>query len=242
VIKACDNVGAPCSGSALAPGTNWTVTYFSQGAAVSIADFGAEATVTLTGDNSLGPFPSSFESVARVSETDTVTIGGGSGAGTLEFDYQVAGPASATGGAIAFPAFYYVPVVNGLLQYGNQQGFGVVNGQAAVLIPFTFGTPQTFDIDFYALADILSWQTGSSASADYSDPVVLESLVVTNSSGAIIPNAPIDSASGFGYQSFEGPEPGSLVLLSSALVVLVALRRRGPFARHTVRKINGGGS
>ena len=231
-INACHNVGAPCSGSALAPGTNWTVTYLSQASAVSIALFGAEATVTLTGDNSLGSFPSSFESAARVGEQDTVTMGGGSGTGTLDFLYQVSGPASATGGAIAAAEFAYVPIVSGVLQYSNQTFFGVgPSGLADVIIPFTFGTPQAFDIDFYALADILSWTTGSSASANYFDPVVLQSLVVRDSSGAIIPHAPISSTSGFAYQSFEAPEPGTLVLCAFALVLVAALRRHKLFTR-----------
>jgi uncharacterized protein (TIGR03437 family) len=212
----CDHAGSPCSGSALASGTNWTVTYSSQSSVASLASFAAQATVSLAGDNSLGPFPSSFESAAQVGLKDTVTIsaGGQTGAGTLNLVYQVSGSASGTAGATGDAQLYYLPVVNGAVQYGKQTIFAITNGTATVAIPFTFGTPQSFVINFYALADVLFWTSGSTASANYT--VALQSLYVLNSAGGAVASPQITASSGFAYLSYES-EAGLTGAVSATL-------------------------
>jgi len=114
----------------------------------------------------------------RASFRDVFIIGGGTGTGTLKLTFQVTGTSSNTAGQTGRPTFAYVPVVGGALDYGHQISFSVVNGSSTVSIPFTFGQPIEFDVDFYALAQIFQWVTGASASADYSHTAILNAIVV----------------------------------------------------------------
>jgi hypothetical protein len=113
--------GAPCSGSVVAPGTNWTVNYDS----ASSSSFGvlhAQASVYLTGDGSLGPLnggavplPSLASVGARGSFLDGFTIGGGYGTGTINLTFQVTGTSSNTPGQSGRGQFQTVRLSQGSL-------------------------------------------------------------------------------------------------------------------------------
>lgn len=200
VIYACANTdGTPCNGNVLAPGTNWTVNYVSS----SSAGYGVlrgQASVYLTGDNSLGAFPSFVSIGGRAGFLDTLTITGGSGTGTAYFTFQVTGTSGATPGQSGRPQFQWVPVVNGSLDFNAQRNFAVDSaGTAVVSFPFTFNAPTEFGIYFYALAQIFSWVPGASAFADYSSTAILARIDIQTSSGAFVPNFSIQSASGTAY-------------------------------------------
>jgi uncharacterized repeat protein (TIGR01451 family) len=138
VSYACQNTnGMACNGSALAPGTNWTVNYFSH----ATGNFGllrGQSTVFLTGDDSLGglqgigSFPSLESTGARSSFRDGLTIAGGSGTGTLNLIFTVVGFGSATAGQLGASEFQYVPVVAGQPDRSLQASYGVVNGSATI--------------------------------------------------------------------------------------------------------------
>ena len=227
VSYACQNTnGVACNGAALAPGTNWTVNYFAQGT----AGFGVlhdQASVFLTGDNSLGAFPSFESTGARSGYQDTYTIAGGTGSGTIDFAFQVTGTTASVGGGSAGALFQYVPVVNGREQFGQAVGYGVINGSATIPVSFTFNQPTTFTIYFYALAQISVWSSGSSATADFSHTAILDQIVVLDSQNQVVPDFTIASASGTSYGP-QGvvPEPASVVLLASSIVVLWFIRIR----------------
>ncbi len=219
-IYACQNAnGIACDGSVLAPGTNWTVNYFSQGTS-AFGVLNDYASVFLTGDNSLGGFPSFESTGARSGYRDTYTIAGGSGMGTIDFTFAVTGTTTQSGGASSGGDFQFVPIVNGQEDFGELQQYGVVNGVATIPVSFTFNQPIEFTIYFYALAQVAGWVPGSSATADFSRTAILDQTVVHDSQGQIVPNFSIESASGTAYGA-NGviPEPATTAFVASSLVL-----------------------
>jgi hypothetical protein len=91
--------------------------------------------------------------------------------------------------------------------------------------PVTFNQPTTFTIYFYALAQISVWSSGSSATADFSHTAILDQIVVLDSQNQVVPDFTIASASGTSYGP-QGvvPEPASVVLLASSILVLWFIR------------------
>ena len=74
---------------------------------------------------------------------------------------------------------------------------------------------------------IFAWSSGSSATADFSHTAILDQIVVLDSQNQVVPNFSIASASGTSYGP-QGvvPEPASVVLLASSIVVLWFIRIR----------------
>jgi hypothetical protein len=196
----CENFdGTPCSGSEVVPGTAWILNYSAQSTAAGYGVLKGQASVFLTGDDSRGPFPSHASVGGRASFRDTLTFHGGEGSGTAVFGFTVHGTSAHTSGGNGRPQFALVPIMNGALDYANQVGFGVLGGKAKISVPFTFGQPIEFQIDFYALAQIYVWQAGATASADYRDTAILSSIVVKDSHGATVSGFTITSESGTPY-------------------------------------------
>jgi hypothetical protein len=222
VSYACQNTsGVACNGSVLAPGTNWTVNYFAQGSA-SFGVLRDQASVFLTGDNSLGGFPSFESTGARSGYQDTYLISGGNGSGTIDFIFHVTGTTSSVAGGFGNEQFQYVPVVGGHEQFGpSTRSYGVVGGTATIPVTFTFDQPISFTIYFYALAQIFEWQPGSAATADFSHTAVLDQIVVLDSQQQVVPSFDIVSASGTRY-GVDGvvPEPRTVILSGASLLAL----------------------
>lgn len=237
VFYACANTnGVDCSGSVVAPGTDWTVNYFARSAAA----FGLmrdQASVLLTGDNSLGPFPSFESTGARSGYRDTYTIAGGTGTGTIDFTFTVSGSATSTGGASAGDLFQYVPVVSGEEDFGSQVNYPVSNGTATVAVPFTFGQPTELTIYFYALAQVFAWQEGSSAAAGYFDTALLDHIVVLDSQNNVVPNFNIVAESGTFYgPDGVAPEPATLALLAVGCAAIGFVTQRSRIPVRTARR------
>lgn len=223
--------GVACDGAIKAPGTNWTVNYYSQGTAA----FGVlrdSASVFLTGDGSLGAFPSIESTGARSGYRDTYTISGGTGSGVVNFSFAVTGTASRTPGAGAGALFQYVPVVAGNEDFGHAMDYTVIDGAATVPVPFTFDEVNEFVIYFYALAQVFSWRDGASAVADYSHTAILDRISVSDSFGADVPNFSIAAGSGTHY-SANGvlPEPSTSLLLLAAFAAAVGGKLGGKSKR-----------
>jgi hypothetical protein len=235
---ACEHPNGPaCIGSSVAPGTNWTVNYASD----SSAQFGilrAQAQFFLTGDNSLGalnggavPFPNLLSVGARAGFRDSLTVQGGTGQGTMSFQFSVTGTSSASGGATARPVVQYVPIVAGSEDFNNAILYNVVNGIATVPLTFTFGQPTEYEIFFYALTQIFSnqgWASGSAANADYFHTATLTGIDVRDAGGSAVNGFSIISGSGTQY-GVNGvvPEPSTYSLVGLGTLALAAIRVRG---------------
>jgi hypothetical protein len=175
------------------------VNYFSS----SQAGFGVlrgKATAFLSGDAALGAFPSFASIAGRSGFLDTLTVTGGSGSGTMYFVFQVTGTSGATPGGNGRPQFQWVPVVNGVADFGAQRNYTVSSGGTAVVsFPFVFDAPSSFGVYFYALAQIFGWLPGASAFADYGSTAVLVQIAITDSAGQPVEGFRIQSASGTSY-------------------------------------------
>lgn len=232
-VYPCENYdGTACSGSAQAPGTNWTVQYTSSGSASYgvLRDF---ASSTLNGDDSLGAFSSYSSTGARSGFRDVYTFGGGSGAGVADFVFSVSGTTSQEGGAYASGVFQYVPVVGGAEDWTAAQVFTATIGSPSVVpVDFTFGQPTEFTIFFYALSEIWNWVPGSDATADFTHTAVLSGIDVYDEQNTPVDGFTIASASGTRYTA-NGvlSEPGSMCLAAIALCLVAVQhtsRRRNP--------------
>jgi hypothetical protein len=196
--------GVPCSGSVVAPGTNWTVNYFAD----ARADYGilrAKSSIYLTGDNSLGPlnggavpFPSLATAGGLSSFREGLWVSGGQGTGTMYLTFTVTGTSSQTPGTVGWAAVQYIPIVNGRPDFAHSVLTGVApDGTATVPVPFTFNQLVEFQISFYALSQIYTgWTAGASVSADYSNTAVLSRIAVKDGSGLALSNFSIATVSG----------------------------------------------
>jgi hypothetical protein len=199
--------GASCSGSVVAPGTNWTVNYFAD-ASADIGVLRAKSSVFLTGDNSLGPldggavpFPSLASVGGRANYRDGLWVTGAQGTGTLTLTFTITGTSSQTPGTLGRAAVQYIPIGNGLLDYAHSILAGVApDGTATVSVPFTFNQKVEYQISFYALSQIFTgWAAGAAASADYSHTAVLTAVGVKDESGTPLDNFSIAADSGTAY-------------------------------------------
>jgi len=223
--NACQNASSACDGSVAVPGTNFSAHYYSDGS----AGFGIlknHASVSLSGDASGGVFPSFFSVGSRSGFIDSYTFSGRQGSGTAYFTFAVDGVTSQSGGAYAGSLFQYVPANNGVLDWTGQRNFSVIDGLGTVAVPFVFGSPVEMLLSFYALAQVFEWEEGSSATADFSHTAILSRIAVRDSTGQLVEDFAIASASGTRY-GINGvvPEPGSAALVLAGLGA-AAFRRR----------------
>lgn len=217
----CSNTNGPvCSGSALAPGTNWTVNYFSS-ASASFGILRGTASVSVSGDNSLGTYDSFQSTGARAGFRDTYTITGGTGTGFLTFGFNVTGTSSQTPGNSGRPQFQIAPAT------GPWVDFPVINGRANLRVPITFGQPTELMVYFYALAQISRWESGASAFANYSNTAVLDQILVADANNQLLSTFNINSASGTTYTS-NGvvPEPATIAISAAGLLLIWHRRNR----------------
>jgi PEP-CTERM motif len=224
----CSNSsGANCAGSAQITGTNWTVQYLSS----SQAGYGvlhASATVSVTGGSTSGnPNVASVAGLATFQDALTFFTTTTNVNGVADFMYHINGSSTFSPGQSAGPQLDLVPVVNGVPETGQERTFGFdSHGNAYVPMNIIFGSPVSFEVDFYALAQISNWVPGAFAEANYYDTLTLDGITVTDADGNPINNFWITSESGTHYGPNGVPEPSALMLMGVGLAAMICLLRR----------------
>lgn len=164
-----------------------------------------------------------------LSESFTMlTISGGVGAGSLEFQVEVTGHTE-HGLGLGHP-----PDINtmdfavwgdpGILFTVNSQGNETLTGS----IPFTFGVPFQFRMYLYALAALGAGDSTVFSVTDFYNTAVLAPFVVLDSSGVSPSGVAAHSDTGFSYAiqvPTPVPEPTSWLLLGTGLAGLAFVLR-----------------
>ena len=225
------NAGDGCSGSVTGSGV---VQYGTVGTPITCVGATSDAVTTVVGQASLTTLKlfleqdgTSFGSGAQVRVTDTFTVTGGTGSGTLVWDWAMEGTLNADnyGAFVAISLsnlggapFGYFTACNGaaggyavfVCDFGSP-----LNGQETVdneirsiSIPFMFGVPLTVDWRLNAyVTDIIHAYLGGAGggpidiagTVDFFDTVQLQPLVVLDGSGAPVLGASVVSNTGFEY-------------------------------------------
>jgi len=220
-------------------------------AKVTDGSLGASSSVTVTGT------PGADLLVIASSDalfSDTLTITGGTGDGVLELTYALDGFISNTGtGPNSSSASLNMTTAGTNFQYDNEgigsggyveiDGNGTYNDTLTYYIPFTYGSalPTELDLDASSLFVHSSVfgpgdSTPYTASVNYYNTAALTSALVFDGTpsapGAENNAAVIGSASGLGYGPngiSAAPEPGTWLMVASAMGVLAFGKRRGAF-------------
>jgi hypothetical protein len=244
------NTGSPVSDL-----VNWTFTCStcsgyglsgSGAAKVVNGSLGAVSSVTVTGSPTGAHYLGEANSYAQYN--DALTITGGTGSGVLELQYSLDGSSSSIGTGFNLSSSYlavfgafgggaYFQINNGALTNGQEADFsgsGTYADTVIFYLPFTYGTPFAYDpilrstANFYKDYD----STPYTATWDfYNTATVTAALVLdgtANNPGNPVA-AQISSASGLGYGAAgisSTPEPGTWLLVGSAIGALLLLRRR----------------
>jgi hypothetical protein len=219
---------------------------------------GLGITTTVSADASLsalklyldsgGTFPAGPEpfTEARVRVTDTLTVAGGTGSGTLVFNWAVDGTLQAgdgffaavdlSQGGVSFAGYIAcgADVVSSLCSASPE----TVNETRSKSIPFVFGTPLTVTWTLSAaIGDVCNFDNScnrsetvtGSGTVDFAHTLQLQPLVILDNSGTPIGGASALSTSGFSYAVAPAastvPEPASLLLLGAGLAAVVARRQ-----------------
>jgi hypothetical protein len=201
--------GSPC-GPATAPAsaTNGSVLYDANSTAL-LGQLGARASLLFSGS---GATPTSVSAGAKSTFQDVLTIGNGTGTGTLNLTFENNGTISgATAGqpdcvnagtGQSSPAqLQYVPFVAGQLDYSLAVVCPVGNGASTTTIPisFTFGAPLAFEVELDVIAEISPLVSGAEVEVDYNtQPSKLSAITVYDSQNAPVPLS-IQSESGAVY-------------------------------------------
>ncbi len=207
---------------------------------------GASATVNVTG----AP-PSNFEGEADslANYTDTLTITGGSGNGVLALTYTLDGSINAPSGTnlnavellIMQASGGYHQLDGGAVTSGLGVGIfgnGTKTDTVAFYIPFTYGTALSIEPWMAANAPFVTPgdATPYSSTVDYFNTATLDSAQVFAGTPLDLQgqnnDAVIASSSGLNYGpagiTSPVPEPGSWVLLASAIAAVAFLKRGKP--------------
>jgi hypothetical protein len=151
----------------------------------------------------------------------------------------VTGVTSSEGGAFAGALFQYVPIDNGVYEWGAARGFGAWPGESTVVsIDIPFDQPQEFVLYMYATAQVWDWSPGSAATSDFSHTAVLQSVRVYDSAGVELQEFKLSAASGTDYVNLSPvPEPATFTAMMAGLagLCLVLHGRRRAESRPAAR-------
>lgn len=216
--------------------TGYTITA-SGDAKVVNGSLGAESSVTVTG--TVGPhFSAAADDTADY--FDTLTITGGTGTGVLVLQYTLDGSTTETGTG-PNPSFLSLTnlfatdfqVGSGTVTSGTEADFFGLNATSTTVtfyLPFTYGSALATELTLDAFADFAP--SAGTTTVDFFNTASLDSALVfagtPTSLGAQNTSANINSASGISFGAAAVPEPGSWLLVGSAMAVLGLLRRRVP--------------
>lgn len=188
---------------------------------------------------------------------DTLTIGGGTGSGTLVMSYLIQGTLTATdrfaaGFSVDSPTLGLFPVASWQACGGNTHFGGLlagcdiafessvtVNETVSLSYAFTFGTPINTQIQFSGGTGLWFGSTSSntgSGSVDFDHTASLQPFVIFDAAGNQLGGASVVSDSGLRYAVADPtvtavPEPASLLLLVGGLTSIGARRWRQKHAR-----------
>jgi hypothetical protein len=248
------NAGDGCSGSSSGPAYSTTCTGVTLGAVTSVAAEASLTTLKLSLDSagtSLGGRS------AEVRVTDTFTVTGGTGGGTLVWNWAIDGTLAAgdtTFSEISLSNLGGAPFAD-FRACGNNVAFGgfvcnfpldanvAVNETASISIPFQFGVATTVDWRLrslivsgcYVFVNCGGAGVDADGTVDFFNTLQLQPLVVLDSTGIQVAGGSVLSDSGFSYAvastANEVPEPTSLALLASGLISAGARRWRQRNAR-----------
>lgn len=198
-----------------------------------------------------GTYPAGPEpfTEARLRITDTLTVTGGVGNGTLKFDWDLDGMLQAATGSLAGFDFSQGPGGGVSFAQSLACGAGVtfascsaspatLGGNYPISVPIVFGTPVTVIWTLSAfvghgcIIDNGCDRTSSVAASgvvDLSHTLQLQPLVVLDQNGAPVAGASAQSSSGFSYEVAAAaspvPEPTTMLLIATG-VALGSFRRR----------------
>ena len=214
------------------------------------ASLGASSSITVTGAPGSNAY---IEADGVANYTDTLTINGGTGSGVLALAYTLNGDVSGAGaegsdgymlmGGSGGYSFNGGPIV---ISSGGQamEGNGPQNYPMIFYVPFTYGTAFSIEPQLYtnAIFEASFDTTPDTATVNFYDTATLDSALVYAgtppgtppgiplSLGARNTAANISSTSGLNYGpdgiSSAVPEPGSWILLASALGIFCFLKQR----------------
>jgi hypothetical protein len=243
------NAGSPVSDTVSWSFTCSTCTGYgisgSGAAKVINGSLGAESSVTVTGSPAGAHYLGEANSYADY--TDDLTMTGGSGTGVLQLQFTLDGSSTSTGTGFNLSTAYlaifggvgaYHTIDGGTLTAGAEADFfgsGAKADTVIFYIPFTYGTQLSIEpivrtaANFYADNDT----TPFTGTWDYYNTATLTSALVVGGTasnpGTVVNGASIASSSGLGYGPggiTASPEPGTWLLVGSAMAALILTRKR----------------
>ena len=232
--------GDGCSASVTDSTYSTTCTGITLGAVTNVSAEGSPTTLKLSLD-SAGTLPANQGAGAQVNVFDTFTVTGGSGSGTLVWNWALDGTLNVGDTTFAELYLYHdgstvadfracgdnVPN-SGFLCFFPLDASVTVDAVVSVGTPFLFGVPRNGS---WSLGGLIFGPGPVDGAIDFFNTAQLQPLVVLDSTGAQVSGVSVLSDSGFSYAVAGAapttvPEPGSLLLLGTGLVGLVAGRRR----------------
>jgi hypothetical protein len=204
--------------------------------------FGWFSLFTFAGGTESGNAQVYVSSRTQMYYSDSITVSGGTGVGTVRIPFLVDGGvslATSSGALFGFTFCQSIPTgsptggvgcsVNGLPAYFNDQPPNVAFLSSAPIFsqlfnldfPVPFGVP--YDLNFTVTLQSGAAGPIGSSTADFAHTGIAQPAQVFDALGTLIPNATIVAQSGFDYFA-PVPEPGGFVLSCTGMLLLLTRR------------------